>query len=42
MPDTRREDISKSIERFKKVIEAAKEEAKKIEEERKASGQSPR
>ena len=42
MPDTRIVDITKSIERFKKVIEAAKEEAKKIEEERKTSGQSPR
>ena len=42
MPDTRKEDITKSIERFKKVIEAAKEEAKKIEEERTSSGQSPR
>ena len=42
MPDTRIVDITKSIERFKKVIEAAKEEAKKIEEERNSSGQSPR
>ena len=42
MPDTRKEDITKSIERFKKVIEAAKEEAKNIEEEKKSSGQSLR
>lgn len=42
MPDTRIVDITKSIERFKKVIEAAKEEAKKIEEERQSSGQSLR
>jgi len=42
MQDTRKEDITKSIERFKKVIEAAKEEAKKIEEEKETSGQSPR
>ena len=42
MPDTRKEDITKSIERFKKVIEAAKEEAKKIEEERNSTDQSHR
>jgi len=34
MTDTRKTDIAKSIERFKKVIEAAKEESRKIEQEK--------
>jgi len=34
MPDTRKEDLSKSLERFKTVIEAAKKEAKKLEKEK--------
>jgi len=34
MVDTRKEDISKSIQRFIKVIEASKEESRKIEEEK--------
>jgi len=34
MADTRKEDIGKSIQRFIKVIEAAKEESRKIEEEK--------
>jgi len=34
MVDTRKEDLLKSLERFKAVIEAAKREGKEIEKER--------
>jgi len=34
MADTRKEDLTKSLERFKTVIEAAKKEARKLEEEK--------
>jgi len=34
MPDTRKEDLKISLDKFKRVVEAAKEVSKKIEEER--------
>lgn len=42
MADTRKEDLKISLDRFKRVVEAAKEVSKKIEEERKGQAQSPR
>jgi len=34
MPDTRKEDLTKSIERYRQLLKAAKEAAKKIREEK--------
>jgi len=34
VPDTRKEDLGKAIERFRKVIEAAKEAAEEEKEEK--------